>query len=305
MVELVLAGMMGLSVLMIVGGLGFRRQPDEVAARLDRYGARPTVRTLQEIELDAPFSERVLKPLLRRSSRIVTRFTPARTIETTRHKLELAGQPNGWTVADFLGVRGLAAIVAGGLPFLFLLISRAPADRLILFTGGFVVLGFMLPSIWLGNKIKARRKEILRALPDSLDLMTIAIEAGLGFDAAMGKVIEKWNNELSAAFARALSEMRLGRSRRDALRDLANRVELEELTSFIAAILQADQLGVSMAKVMRIQSEQMRVRRRQRAEEAAQKAPIKMLIPMAFLIFPAIFIVLLGPAVPVLMDGFV
>jgi len=303
-VELLLAGLMGLSVVMIMSGLSLGRRPDEVAARLDRYGARPAARSLQEIELEAPFSERVLRPLLQQSSGIVTRFTPARTVEATRHKLDLAGQPNGWTVADFLGVRGLSALVAGGLPFLFLLISRASVGRLILFTLGFLVLGFMLPSIWLGNKIKARRKEILRALPDSLDLMTIAIEAGLGFDAAMSKVIEKWNNELSAGFARALSEMRLGRSRREALRDLANRVELEELTSFIAAILQADQLGVSMAKVMRIQSEQMRVRRRQRAEEAAQKAPIKMLIPMAFLIFPAIFVVLLGPAVPVLMKGF-
>lgn len=305
MLELVMAGLMGLSVAMIIGGLSLRRQPDEVAARLDRYGTRPTVQSLQEIELEVSFSERVLRPLLRQSARVVTRFTPTRAIEATRHKLDLAGQPNDWTVADFLGVRGLSAIITGGLPFLFLLISLAPVSRLILFTAGFLVLGFMLPSIWLGNKIKARRKSILRALPDALDLMTIAIEAGLGFDAAMSKVVEKWDNELSAAFSRTLSEMRLGRSRREALRDLANRVELEELTSFVAAILQADQLGVSMAKVMRIQSEQMRVRRRQRAEEAAQKAPIKMLIPMAFLIFPAIFIVLLGPAVPILMQGFV
>jgi tight adherence protein C len=304
MLQLLIAGLMGLSVTLIFTGLALRRQPDEVAARLDRYGARAVPESLRELELQAPFSERALKPLLRSISQVVARFTPARTIESTRHNLELAGRPNNWTVADFLGVRGLSAIIAGGLPFLFLLISRAPVGRLLLFTAGFLILGFILPSIWLGRKIRERQTDILKSLPDALDMMTIAIEAGLGFDSAMQKVCDKWDNELTKTFRRALSEMRVGRTRREALRDMASRVGLEELTSFVAAVLQADQLGVSMAKVMRIQSEQMRIRRRQRAEEAAQKAPIKMLIPMAFLIFPSLFIILLGPAVPVFMEGF-
>ncbi|MFQ6001963.1 MAG: type II secretion system F family protein, partial [Anaerolineae bacterium] len=147
--------------------------------------------------------------------------------------------------------------------------------------------------------------EILKALPDALDLLTITVEAGLGFDGAMNKVTEKWDNELSWAFARFIAETRMGKGRRAALRDMADRAEVPELTSFIAAVIQADQLGVSIARVLRIQSEQMRIRRRQRAEELAQQAPIKMMIPLTFLIFPAILVVLLGPALPKLRDVFV
>ena len=133
-------------------------------------------------------------------------------------------------------------------------------------------------------------------MPDALDLLTICVEAGLGFDSAMAKVSEKWENELSLAFARIIQEVQLGKLRRDAMRDMAERVGIPEMTSFVAAIIQSEQLGVSMAKVLRIQSEQMRVKRRQFAEEEAHKAPVKMLIPMGLLIFPSLMIVLLAPA---------
>jgi tight adherence protein C len=305
MFSLLVAGVMGLSVAMFVMGMGMGKQPDQVAERLDRYGTREAPKTLQEMEMQAPFSERVLKPLMQQMTKLITRFTPQRTIENTRRSLELAGNPNGWTAADFLGVRGLAALVCGGLPFMFLLMSNMPPMKLMGYTVGLTVLGFVLPGSWLGSKIKARQKDVLKSLPDALDLMTISIEAGMGFDQAMSKVSEKWDTELSRSFKRAVSEMRMGKSRRESLRDMAARIDLEEMTSFCAAIIQADQLGVSMSKVMRIQSEQMRIKRRQRAEEAAAKAPIKMLIPLAFLIFPALFIVLLGPAVPKLMGGLV
>ena len=138
-------------------------------------------------------------------------------------------------------------------------------------------------------------------MPDALDLLTICVEAGLGFDAAMKKVNEKWDNELSLAFGRTLQEMQLGKLRRDALRDMSDRMGVAEMQSFVAAIIQSEQLGVSMAKVLRIQADDMRVRRRQRAEEEAQKAPIKMLFPMALLIFPTIMILLLGPAALLLL----
>jgi tight adherence protein C len=142
-------------------------------------------------------------------------------------------------------------------------------------------------------------------MPDALDLLTICVEAGLGFDAAMAKVYEKWDNELGRAFGRVIREIQLGKLRRDALRDMAERLGVEELTSFTAAVIQSEQLGVSMAQVLRIQSDQMRVRRRQKAEEAAHKAPIKMLFPMALLIFPTICIVIMTPAViQVLKSGF-
>jgi tight adherence protein C len=144
--------------------------------------------------------------------------------------------------------------------------------------------------------ITRRQKSVRHAMPDALDLLTICVEAGLGFDAAMSKVSEKWENELSLAFGRAIREVQLGKIRRDALRDMAERLGLPEMTSFVAAVIQSEQLGVSMAKVLRIQADQMRMKRRQHAEEEAHKAPIKMLIPMALLIFPSLMIVLLTPA---------
>ncbi len=156
--------------------------------------------------------------------------------------------------------------------------------------------GFVIPNMLLENKIKKRQKEIRQSLPDALDLLTICVEAGLGFEAAMKEVQDKWENELSLAFGRVLQEIGLGKVRREALRDMAFRIGASEMDSFVAAVVQSEQLGVSMSKVLRIQADDMRIRRRQRAEEEAQKAPIKMLIPMVFLIFPTILIILLGPA---------
>jgi tight adherence protein C len=148
----------------------------------------------------------------------------------------------------------------------------------------------------LSRKITGRQREIRNAMPDALDLLTICVEAGLGFDAAMAKVSEKWDNQLSLAFARTIKEVQLGKVRRDALKDMSDRLGIAEMTSFVAAIIQSEQLGVSMAKVLRIQSDQMRVKRRQHAEEQAHKAPVKMIIPMAFLMFPTIMIIILTPA---------
>ena len=142
-----------------------------------------------------------------------------------------------------------------------------------------------------------------QALPDALDLLVICVEAGLGFDMAMGKVYEKWENDLAIAFGRVLREIQLGKLRRDALRDMANRMDVPDVTAFVAAIIQADQLGVSMSKILRVQSDQMRVKRRQRAQEKAHQAPVKMMIPMVFLIFPSIWIVLLGPSIIILINS--
>jgi tight adherence protein C len=220
-----------------------------------------------------------------------------------RHKIELAGNPNNWTAADFLGVRGLGVIITAVLIGVPLLVLRLPLAQTLLFTGIGAFLGFYLPVFWLNSKIGQRQHDIQKALPDALDLLTICTEAGQGFDAAMAKVTEKWDNELARAFARANAEVRLGKLRREALRDMANRAGVPNLTNFIAAVIQADQLGVSMAKVLRIQSEQMRVKRRQRAEELAAQAPVKMMFPLVFLIFPSIMIVLMGPAVLIFTTG--
>jgi tight adherence protein C len=156
--------------------------------------------------------------------------------------------------------------------------------------------GFFLPHLMLSSRITNRQNEIRKAMPDALDLLTICVEAGLGFEAAMSKVSEKWDNQLALAFARTIREIQLGKARRDAMRDMADRLGVPEMTSFVAAIIQSEQLGVSMAKILRIQSDQMRIKRRQRAEEEAHKAPVKMVLPMAFLMFPTIMIIILTPA---------
>jgi tight adherence protein C len=253
--------------------------------------------TLEEIELSQPFRERILAPMVQRAAGVMTRFTPANTLESTRHKLDLAGNPNNWTPSEFFGIRAIATVALAGLIFGALSITKTELPARIGMTAVFAALGYLLPGLWLGSKIRSRKGNVIKSLPDALDLLTICVEAGLGFDQAMQKVAEKWDNEMSRAFARVLHEIRLGKTRREALRDAAQRIDVGDVTSFVAAVIQSEQLGVSIAKVLRIQSDQMRVRRRQRAEEKAHQAPVKMLFPMVFLIFPSIWVVLLGPAI--------
>jgi tight adherence protein C len=296
-----ITAMVFLAVMLIVLGIASPRPADQVEARLLEYGGRPV--SLEELELAQPFSDRVIVPLVQASAQFVARFTPQRSLEATNHKLELAGNPNNWTATEFLGIRGLAGLLLGVLTFSLMLLTEANVGQRLLFTVAMGMLGLFLPVVWLGSRIRRRQDEIVKTLPDVLDLLCISVEAGLPFDGAMQRVADKWDNELSRGFSRLLNEMRVGKSRKDALRDLADRMDVPDVTSFIAALIQADQLGISIAKVLRIQSEQMRIKRRQRAEEKAQKAPIKMLFPMTFLIFPTILIVILGPAALVLKES--
>jgi tight adherence protein C len=202
-----------------------------------------------------------------------------------------------------MAIRFVTMFVLGGIILVLMLVGRAPLNRRIIFTVVVTILGFYLPVLWLASRIKRRQREIVRQLPDTLDLLTICVEAGLGFDQAVQRVVEKSDNELSRAFARYLQETRLGRARRVALQAMADRMDVPDVTMFVAAVIQATDLGVSMARILRVQSDQMRVRRRQRAEQEAQRAPLKMAFPLAFLIFPAILIVLLGPAALALMEA--
>ena len=283
-----------------------RRRPkgdSTLEARLFQYSERDTPVTLEELELSASFSERVIYPAIDVLSRFVSQFTPAKSLENIKHKLDLADNPGGITPANFLAIRFVAMFILGGLIFGLMVIAKLPVSRRILFTVVVTALGFFLPVMWLGSKIKRRKDEIVKQLPDSLDLLTICVEAGLGFDQAVQRMVEKQDNELSRAFNRYLRETALGKLRREALLSMASRMEVPDVTSFVAAIVQADTLGVSMARILRIQSEQMRLRRRQRAEQKAHQAPVKMLFPMVFLIFPSIFIVLLGPAILLLQDS--
>lgn len=292
---------LGLFVLVSLGliilGLAKSRQPSTLDGRIEEFATLERPPTLEEIELSQPFTERILLPLLRGLAQFATRLTPRQSMEAVQHKLDLAGNPSGWGPREFMGVRLLSALLLGGLGLaLFLLAQNLTFFRRILLAGALLALGYYLPVLWLGAKIRSRQQSIIKSLPDALDLLTICVEAGLGFDAAMIRVAEKWDNNLCLAFTRVLQEMQLGKLRREALRDMSDRMEVRDVSTFVAAIIQADQLGVSIARVLQIQSDQMRVRRRQRAEELARSAQIKILPPVAFLIFPAILIVLLGPA---------
>ena len=287
-----------------VFGWARSRQPGStLEERLADFGTLERPPTLEEIELSQPFSERILLPFLANVAEFAMRLSPRQSTETLQHKLDLAGNP--YDLSAYMGIRVLAALLFGGLGVALVFVAKTlPFIQRILLPVVGAGLGFYLPVLSLGRKIRNRQNEIVRSLPDALDLLTICVEAGLGFDAAMARVAAKWDNELSLAFNRVLQEVQLGKLRREALRDMADSMEVRDVSTFVAAIIQAGQLGVSIARVLRIQSDQMRVRRRQRAEELARAATLKILPPVAFLIFPSILIVLLGPAAIQLMTVF-
>lgn len=291
----------------LLGGLifvGMRESSggDPLQARLAEYADRELPSSLEELEMSLSFSDRVVIPLFKALSNTLTQFTPEQQLEATRKQLELAGKAHKTDPRSFFATRILlTALMGGGAFVLFFIVTKQAPLNAIGFTIGGALLGYYLPAMQLKSQISRRQKNIIRALPDALDLLTICVEAGLGFDAAMGKVYEKWDNDLSIAFGRVIQEIQLGKIRREALRDMAARMEVPDVTTFTAAIIQADQLGVSISKILRVQSDQMRVKRRQRAQEQAQQAPVKMMLPMVLLIFPSIWIVLLGPSIIILM----
>src|SRR6187399_2527717 len=295
-VALVAAG----AILLIVIGIAGSSPVDPVQARLTQLGTMQA-KNLEELELQQPFFERTVRPLANRLSGSMSRVTSNNFSEKTEKRLALAGNPGDLRVADWLGIKAIGAIV--GAILFFVLFGLVGVMGFPFFIGGLLMpvigalFGYTIPEFWLGGRVKKRQKAILMMIPDALDLLTISVRAGLGFDAALGKVVEKLKGPLSDEFRRALAEVRVGKARRDALRDIVPRTEVIPLTNFIGAIIQAEQLGVSVSKVLQVQSEQLRIERRQRAEEQAAKAPIKMLFPLVGCIFPSLFIVILGPAI--------
>jgi tight adherence protein C len=292
----IIAGAAAIGILLVVIGLTSRPSIDPVQARLTQLGSMQA-KNLEELELQAPFVERTMRPLINRLSGSASRYTSQSFTESTEKRLALAGNPNDLRVADWLGIKVVGAVVGGIVLFLvfqFLLNTGFPMN--LLGGGAGVAIGYIAPEFWLSGRVRKRQHAILLMIPDALDLLTISVRAGLGFDAALGKVVEKMDGPLTDEFRRALAEVRVGKARRDALRDIVPRTEVPALTNFIGAIIQAEQLGVSISKVLQVQSEQLRIERRQRAEEMAAKAPIKMLFPLVGCIFPSLFIVILGPA---------
>ena len=289
-------------VIIVMQAVTAKPRQDLIAERLAQY--RDHNLTLDEIELSLPFSERFIKPALERIGSLLTSRMAKNRQLVVQNKINLAGRPYALSVNGFEVLKYIAAIIVALVALgLSGLIGTSFPIRIAAAGVGFL-LGRFLPDVWLGSLIKGRQKELRLALPNALDLLTISVEAGLGFDAAIGRLTEKFKNALSDEFAQVLNEIRLGRPRLEALDEMGRRSGVEELHTFIQALIQSEQLGVGIAKVLRIQSEEMRRRRRQRAEEQAAQAPLKMLFPMIGCIFPTLFIVLMGPAIILIMHTF-
>jgi tight adherence protein C len=299
---IIIAAVAALAILLIFLGLAGSTPVDPVQARLTQLGTMQA-KNLEELELQQPFIERTLRPLATRLSSTVARVTSSSFSERTEKRLALAGYPGNLRVGDWLGIKAIGALIGAGIFFLLIgVLGGNLGAGLGLGVVGFMI-GYIGPEFWLGGRVRARQKAILLMIPDALDLLTISVRAGLGFDGALGKVVEKLKGPLTDEFRRALAEIRVGKSRREALRDIVPRTDVPALTNFIGAIIQAEQLGVSISKVLQVQSEQLRIERRQRAEEMAAKAPIKMLFPLVGCIFPSLFIVILGPALILIVQN--
>jgi tight adherence protein C len=299
---LIVAGVAAIAILLIFMGLVGSAPVDPVQARLTQLGTMQA-KNLEELELQQPFLERTLRPLAARLSGTVARVTSQSFSERTEKRLALAGHPGNLRVGDWLGIKAIAAIVGAIVFFLIAALLMKNFVMGILLTPVGLLMGYTVPEFWLGGRVRKRQHAILLQIPDALDLLTISVRAGLGFDGALGKVVEKLKGPLTDEFRRALAEIRVGKARRDSLRDIVPRTEVQALSNFIGAIIQAEQLGVSISKVLQVQSEQLRIERRQRAEEQAAKAPIKMLFPLVGCIFPSLFIVILGPALILIVQN--
>jgi tight adherence protein C len=281
------------------------RTDDLIQERLETISQSNEQIDLESIEMSQPFTQRVIMPIARKLGEFAIRFTPQNWLSSISRKLELAGSPSNLDPSLYLSMQFICAVGLGALMIVvtsFLMNGTSIGEKFLYSILGFF-LGFFLPQIYLSSLISKRQKSVRKTLPDAMDLLTICVEAGLGFDAAMVKVAEKWDSPLSHGFARVIQEIQLGKLRREALRDMAENIDIPEMTSFVAVVIQSEMLGVSMAKVLRVQSDQMRVKRRQLAEEEAHKTPIKMLIPMILLIFPSLMLILFTPAVLSVMQS--
>ena len=279
-----------------------RRQAYRTLQAIRAVELRPA--DLRNRELARPARERLVKPLYNTALTVARRFTPAGAREAIRRKLVMAGSPFGWD-PDRVLVAKVACLTGGTvLGVLFLAVFSFAWPLRVLGFLAIGLLGYWLPNIVLTNAVQRRQSEVRSALADSIDLLTICVEAGLGFDAALAHVSKNTSGPLADEFYRTLQEVQLGRSRNEAMRNLADRSNVPELRAFVLAMVQADIFGVSVANVLRVQAKDMRIKRRQLAEERAMKVPIKVLFPVLFCIFPALFVVILGPAIMRIADVF-
>lgn len=289
-------------VLATIGVMTSERQ--QVGRSLAAVQAIQTAPAGMQRELNKPFSERVLTPSLSRLTALGRRFTPGDQISRIRHRLELAGNPPRWDVDRVLAFKMLGLIggfvVGVAVPTL---LSASPLTVMGVAIA-LVTAGYFAPNIVLHQIAYNRREQMRRELPDALDLLTISVEAGLAFDAALSQVARNTTGPLAEELFRVLQEMQIGLGRPDAMRALGDRTDLPELRGFVTAMVQADSFGIPIASVLRVQAREMRVKRSQRAEELAQKVPVKILFPLIFCILPSLFVVILGPAAISIINSF-
>ena len=295
--------LVAVSIFMLMAGIYTQRNRKraEVAATMSNMAMRPV--GLRELEMTRSSNDRIWKPLLRRFHGLGRMLTPSKNLAQLQQELMRAGLLDKFSVTDFMGLRVLAGVGAAIFAYFYCVATYPLPSTLLFTTAGFMV-GLYLPNMWLKSKVAARQKQITRLLPDSLDMMSICVDAGLGFEAAIQKVGFQWETELAHEFRQVIRELRVGVSRSEALHNLVERTGVPDVASFVAVLIQADRLGIAIRDVLHTQAEQMRLRRRQRAEESAAKAPLKMMFPMIFFIFPSMFAVILGPAVPKLLNAF-
>ena len=281
--------------------LAFASPESGVRDRLDALWQQPNTQGKEKVRVS--LSERLIMPATGSIVSLVRRLMPTAMLEGLQQRLILAGEPmtvNGFITFQVLALAGftflpLLMVVAGGFSFDLMVLL------MILF---FIVVGYLLPQFWLRQQVGQRRNQIIKGLPDAFDLITTCVEAGVGLDAALARVAEKVKGPFAIELRRMLREISLGKMRRHALRELADRTDVKDLVTFVNAVIQAEEMGSSVGVVLRVQAEQLRVRRRQRAEEQAYKAPVKMIFPLVLCIFPTLFIVILGPAIITIMNDF-
>lgn len=292
---LLIAAAVGAAVWTVLTQLDERQVVREALRQLDGY----EVENQRDQHMLVPLKDRALGPLVEGVTGLGRRFTPVGYVEKIKQKLVYAGLSEQSAVDRFLGIRVVTVCLAG-LTFILLFVFNllGLSGNLRLAVPGLLILVLALgPDSWLNRKVAERQHEIQITLPDVMDLLVISVEAGLGFEQAIDRVVNSVPGPLSDEFSRMLGETRAGASRSDAMRAMDDRCNVPELRSFVMAIIQADQFGVSIGRVLRGQADEMRVKRRQLAQERAQKAPVKMLIPMVFCIFPALFVIVIGPAI--------
>lgn len=280
--------------------------------RQERVSTRRTLRGvegtglgegLRDQQLDMPVFGRLIQPAFGSIGRLARRVSPAGAYERIEHDLVYAGNPPGWDVERVFAFKLVLPFVSAASIFLLFSVAGVSSLLRLIATGLFFFAGWYAPEWIVRSRAKERQKQLQRSLPDSLDLMSISVEAGLAFDASLTRVARNIKGPLGQEFYRVVQEMQLGKSRADALRDLADRTSVTDLRSFVGAMVQADVFGVPIARVLKVQSREIRIRRRQAAEEMAQKLPVKIVFPVVLTIFPSIFVVLLGPAAIQIYDN--